>query len=55
MLGDDHSLIGGLMMHGLVDLLDYLDDHCHFGLSYVCAPWMWGLFVCFAPCFASPM
>ena len=27
-----------VMMHGLVELLAYLDDHYHFVLSYVRAP-----------------
>ena len=36
-------------------LLDCLDDQYHFVLSCVHAPWTWGFFVCFAPCFAYPM
>ena len=42
-------------MHGLVELLSCLADHYHVVLSRVRAPWMWGFFVCFAPCFAYPM
>ena len=33
------------MMHGLVELLDYLDDHYYVVLSCVRAPWTWGFFV----------
>ena len=36
-------------------LLDCLDDQYHVVLSCVRAPWTWGFFVCFAPCFAYPM
>ena len=43
------------MMHGLVELLDCLDDHYHFVLSCVRAPWTWGFFIWFAPCFTCPM
>ena len=43
------------VMHGLVELLDCLDDHDHAVLSCVRAPWTWGFFVCFAPYFDCPM
>ena len=46
-LGDDHSLMGGVMMHGLVELLDSLDAHVDFVLSCVHAPWTWGFFCVF--------
>ena len=41
-------------MHGLVELLAYLDDHYHFVLSCVHAPCMWGFFYMFGALFRLP-
>ena len=43
------------MMHGLVELLNYVDAHAHFVLSCLRALPTWGFCMCFVPCFAYPM
>ena len=42
------------LMHGLVELLDYLDDQYHIVLSCVHAPWTWGGFYVFCVLFRLP-
>ena len=41
-------------MHGLVELLDYLDDPARFALSWVHAPWTWQIFCMFCALFCLP-
>ena len=41
-------------MHGLVELLDCLDNQYHFLLSCVCALWTWGFFNVFCALFRLP-
>ena len=47
-------LCGVVMIRGLVELLDCLDDHYHVVLSWVRGPWTWGFFVCFYALFHLP-
>ena len=54
MLGDDHSLMGGsdgAWTWWIVGLFGCPASCC---MSCVCAPWPWGLFMCFCALF-SPL
>ena len=49
-----YSLPLGILMHGLMELLDYLDDHSHVLLSCVRAPLDVGIFYVFCTLFRRP-